>query len=96
MAYIPIKVPVLPRPALQCTDIAPELGVEKCLSHIFKKSSTISSDGLEPSTKNRSVCDTPCLMNLVLSYLASLSLMTFLMFQDLKTSEYSSGVKPDL
>ena len=54
IAHSPIKVPVLPSPALQCMAIAPSL-LLKWSSHICKNFSTISSGGVDPSMKKRSL-----------------------------------------
>ena len=75
IAQIPIRVPVLPRPALQWIAIAPSL-LAKWLSHIFKNFSTMSSGGVDPSMKNKSSWAIPSLMNVFLSYFSSLSLIT--------------------
>jgi len=55
MAHKPMRVPVLPSPALQWMAMAPGSEPEKCLSHISIKSSTILSGGVDPSMKNKSL-----------------------------------------
>lgn len=45
MAYAAIKVPVLPKPALQCT------ATTFSLSAIYRNLSILSSPGTEPSRK---------------------------------------------
>jgi hypothetical protein len=69
--YNAIKLPVRPKPALQCTAIAPFSA-----SQAAKNLSTIGSLGAEPSKKYRSRCFIPFLTNLYLSYWSLLSLMT--------------------
>ena len=96
MQYRPIKVPVLPNPALKWIAMAPAFGVLKWRSAYLKNSAQMSSLGFDPSGKNKSEWETPYWMNLFLSYLASFNLTTFLTFNSLKMSTYISGVKPDL
>jgi hypothetical protein len=71
IAYKPIRVPVLPRPALQWIASAPGSA-----SEIFRNSSTIFYGGVEPSIKNKSECCIPFLIKRYLSYLASFSRTT--------------------
>ena len=61
--YKAINVPVLPKPALQCTAIAPFSA-----SHAAKNCSTIWFGGVEPSKKYKSRCFIPALVNFFLSY----------------------------
>ena len=63
MQYKPIRVPVLPRPALQCTAIAPG----SC-SAAVRNYGTTSSGGAVPSRKYKSKCLIPCFVNLFFSY----------------------------
>jgi hypothetical protein len=80
IAYNPISVPVLPRPALQWIAIAP------CsFSAILKKSYTIFSGGVDPSMKNRSEWFIPFFINLFLSYFDSFNLITLVTLKWLKT-----------
>ena len=75
IAQIPIKVPVLPSPALQCMAMAPVL-LLKWSSHISRNLSTMSSGGVEPSMKNKSLWAIPSLTKVFLSYFSSFSLIT--------------------
>lgn len=63
MQYNPIKVPVLPRPALQWIAMAPG-----SFSAAVRNWGTTSSGGAVPSIKNRSMCLIPCFVNLAFSY----------------------------
>ena len=61
--YKPIKVPVLPRPALQWMAIAPG-----SYSAAVRNYGTTSSGGAVPSMKKRSICLIPCFVNFCFSY----------------------------
>ena len=80
IAYIPIRVPVLPSPALQWIAIGPS-----SFSAIFKKSSTIYGGGTEPSIKNKSEWAISLSINVFLSYFDSFNLMTLVMPKCLNT-----------
>lgn len=91
MAQRPIKVPVLPSPALQWTAIAPLSGLEKWSSHSSIHLWTMLSGGVDPSMKNRSLCSMAFSMKVLLSYFSSLSLTTLLTLNFLNFSTYNFG-----